>query len=40
MIIRRMMPMCYNALYYIALEEEVMLNELLDNGSCVITDII
>ena len=32
--------MCYNALYYIALEEEVMLNELLDNGSGVITDTV
>ena len=32
--------MCYNALYYIALEEEVMLNELLGNGSGVITDTV
>lgn len=32
--------MCYNALYYIALEEEVMLSELLDNGSGVITDTV
>ena len=32
--------MCYNALYYIALEEEVMLSELLDNDTYVITDII
>ena len=32
--------MCYNAIYLIALEEEAMLRELLDNSARVVFDTV